>query len=49
MPITTIVVLALIVAVATAFAVAFAWTQSHARPAGTLPAPVGNRPRRRPF
>jgi hypothetical protein len=47
MPVTTTVVLALVVAIATAFAVAVAWT--HARPAGSLPAPVGNRPRRRPF
>ena len=49
MPVTTIVVLAMIVAIFTAVAVAFAWVQLHARPAGSLPAPIANRPRRRPF
>jgi hypothetical protein len=49
MPVAAIVVLALIAAIVTAFSVAFAWTQMHARPAGSLPAPIANRPRRRPF
>jgi len=49
MPVTTIVVLAMIVAILTAVAIAFAWAQLHARPADNLPAPIVSRPRRRPF
>jgi hypothetical protein len=51
MPVFTIAILAVIVAIVTALAVAVGWAQLHARPANSLPAPIGNagRPRRRPF
>jgi hypothetical protein len=51
MLILTIVVLAVIAALVVAFAGALAWAQLHARPANSLPAPIGNasRPKRRPF
>jgi len=44
-----IATLALIAAVVTAFAVAIGWAQSHARTAGSVPAPIAPRRRRRPF
>jgi hypothetical protein len=51
MPVFTIAILAVIVAIVTALAVAVGWAQLHARPANNLPAPISNagRPRRRPF
>lgn len=49
MPLLTIAALALIAAVVTAFAVAIGWVQSHAPTAGSVPAPIAPRPRRRPF
>ena len=51
MPVLTIVVLAVLVALVVASAAAIARLQLHARPANSLPAPIGNasRPRRRPF
>lgn len=51
MPVFTIAVLAVIVAVVTAVAVAVGWAQLHTRPPNSLPAPISNagRSRRRPF